>query len=140
MSYVPLSPSSLFFNMPFLCKQPSVVPRVLSTSKCPPHNVVHDLCQYDNYYDPLYSPADHSSLFDSESSVCAWVLDGLQNHRVACGSCSLSTPRISTVKWQVSVSFEEFRVEISSCFIHVPFSYVESPYFLFVIYIVDRYS
>ena len=52
-----------------------MVPRVLNASKCPPHNVVHDLCQYGEYYDPLYSPADHSSLFDSESSVCAWVLD-----------------------------------------------------------------
>ena len=48
---------SLSLNMPFLCKRPSVVPRVLIASKCPPHNVVHDSSQYDNYYDPLYSPA-----------------------------------------------------------------------------------
>ena len=115
--------------MPFLCKQPSVVPRALSASKCPPHNIVHDLCQYEDYYNPLYSPADHSSLFDSELSICAWVLDSLQNHHVVCGSCSSSTPCISTIKWQVSFCFEEF--EISSCFIHIPFSYIESPYFSF---------
>ena len=122
---------SLSLNMPFLCKQPSVVPHILSASKCPPYNVMHDSSQYDNYYDPLYSPADHPLLFDSELSVCVWLLDGLRNHCVPCPSCSSSTPRLSTVKWQVSFSLEEFWIKISSCFIHVPLSYVESPYFSF---------
>ena len=63
--------------MPFLCKQPSRLPHVLCASQCPPDNVYHDIFEYPVYYDALYSPADHVSLFENEESVCNWLLDWL---------------------------------------------------------------
>ena len=72
-----------FIKMPFLFKQPSVLPHILSTSQCPPH-VLHDVTEYPLYYDPLYSPADHTTLFESEQSVCQWLWHGLVVHQVGC--------------------------------------------------------
>ena len=74
--------------MPFHCKQSSMLSCVLCTSQCPPNNVFHEICEYPVYYDALYSPADHVSLFEKKELVCHWLLDGLLDHFSACSSCS----------------------------------------------------
>ena len=69
-----LYPFILVFEMPFLCKHPSMLPRALCASQCPPHNVFHSITEYPEYYDPLYFPKCHVSLFETEQSVCAWTV------------------------------------------------------------------
>ena len=59
----------------FVSKHPSVVSCTSCTSKCPPHNVFHSVTKYPEYYDPLYFPECHVSLFESETAICAWLLN-----------------------------------------------------------------
>jgi len=48
---------------PFLVKMPSIVACVLDDDLCPPHNIVHDIGPYPAYYDPLYFPHLHASIY-----------------------------------------------------------------------------
>jgi hypothetical protein len=53
-SSYPSVDSVLVMGEGFLSKQPSVLPRVLCASQCPPHNVLHETYEYPLYYDPFY--------------------------------------------------------------------------------------
>ena len=64
-----------------------MVPCALCASKCPPHNVFHSVTEYPEYYDPIYFPKCHVSLFESEVAICAWLLNKLQIHSILCTSC-----------------------------------------------------
>jgi hypothetical protein len=46
--------------------------------------VYHDIEDFPLYYDPLYYPDYHQSLFDVERAVCLWLLKGLKNHFMSC--------------------------------------------------------
>lgn len=110
--------------MPFLVKQPSVLSRVLCESQCPPHNVIHDISQYDIFYDPLYSP----TLFHSEQSVCDWLLHDVGNHSLSsCSTCSSSFDVVINVTY----SFAFFQIDFENHQFSIPVSYVESSLFSF---------
>jgi hypothetical protein len=61
--------------------------RILDDVDCPPHNVVHDIARYPNYYDPLYFPECYSELFATPSSVKVWLETSLLSHIRVCLSC-----------------------------------------------------
>ena len=117
--------------MPFLCKQPCLQPRVLSASQCPPHDVVHDVSQFPDFYDALYYPMDHPSLFVSEQNVCAWLSDGLRAHFSRCFFCSSSKFSSPEVIWNISYRCGDFCFQYKACQLHVTFSYIESSSFSF---------
>ena len=126
--------------MPFLFKQPSVLPHVLSTSQCPPHDVLHDQIEYPLFYDTLYSPVDHTTLFDSEQSVCQWLQHGLVIHRVECSQCSQTTSFFSEMICRACFSSNFFEIEFLQLHFHVPISYIKSSTFHFVVYIISLHS
>ena len=117
--------------MPFLFKQPSVLPHVLSTSQCPPHDVLHDVTEYPLYYDPLNFPADHTMLFESEQSVCQWLWHDLVIHRVGCSQCFQATSPFNEMISRVCFSFNFFEVEFHQLHFRVPLSYIKSSNFSF---------
>jgi len=129
-SFFPLS------SMSFLSKQPSVLPRVLCASDCPPHDVLHECSEYPLYYDALYFPEYHSSLFRTEKKVCQWLLNGLLQHFVDCPFSPSNLPNNSHLSMNkiiyhapnfflqlfgVEIVFSKFDVESSSfnfCTLH----------------------
>ena len=117
--------------MPFLFKQPSVLPHVLSTSQCPPHDVLHDQIEYPLFYDTLYLPADHTTLFDSEQSVCQWPQHGLVIHLVECSQNSQTTSFFSEMICRACFSSNFFEIESLQLHFCVPISYIESSTFSF---------
>ena len=56
----------------FLQKLPCRVPWIFDLVDCPPHNIVHDILPYPNYYDPLYYAECYPELFATPSSVKLW--------------------------------------------------------------------
>jgi hypothetical protein len=72
---------------PFLVKMPSIVARVLDDDLCPPHNIVHDIGPYPAYYDPLYFPHLHASIYATAYSFCRWLHNSLRMHCAACLRC-----------------------------------------------------
>ena len=117
--------------MPFLFKQPSVLLHILSASQCPPHNVLHDQIEYPLSYDPLYSPADHPTLFDSEQLVYQWIQRGLVIHQVECSQCSQTTSFFSEMICRVCFCSDFFEIEFVQLHFCVPISYIESSTFSF---------
>jgi hypothetical protein len=75
--------------MPFLRKQPCTVSRVLSIADIPPHDVPHSHCEYAYYYDPLYFPQYHASIFDDKDNTCSWLQLGFEKHVRDCLSCDV---------------------------------------------------
>jgi hypothetical protein len=117
--------------MAFLSKQPCVLARVLNASDCPPHNVLHENFDYPLYYDPLYFPQDHSLLFQTEESVCAWLLSGLQQHSSICASCPSSDIASSTIKNNVQYNNGFSNIIFSGIRNIIPVCDVESSCFSF---------
>ena len=131
MSVLPPSFQRPFIKMPFLFKQPSVLPCILCASQCLPHDVLHDQIEYPSFYDPLYSPVDHTTLFDSEQSVCQWLQHGLVVHRVECSRCSQTTSFFSEMICRACFSSNFFEIEFLQLHFRVPISYIESSTFSF---------
>ena len=111
ISVLPLSFQHPFIKMLFLFKPPSVLPCILSASQCPPHNVLHGVTEYPLYYDPLYSPVDHTMLFESEQSVCQWLWHGLVVHWVGCSRCFQAMSPFNEMICRVFFSSNFFEVE-----------------------------
>jgi len=64
----------------------------LSIADIPPHDVLHSPCEYAYYYDALYFPQFHASIFDDENNVCSWLQLGFEKHARDCSSCDV--PRV----------------------------------------------
>ncbi|KAG2112593.1 uncharacterized protein F5147DRAFT_683654 [Suillus discolor] len=65
---------------PFISKHPSRVPRVLEVAACPPYNLCHLIELYPLYYDPLYYPQYHPSVFATSENFCIWLRASLSTH------------------------------------------------------------
>ncbi|KAG2137734.1 hypothetical protein BD769DRAFT_1435872, partial [Suillus cothurnatus] len=87
---------------PFLTKYPSHVPRVLDAVACPPHNLCHLIESYPLYYDPVYYPQFHTSVFATSENFCLWLRVSLSTHCNACLTCRSKFP--SDVSSLLSVS------------------------------------
>ena len=117
-------------TVPFMVKQPSVLPRILCASHCPPHNVEHEIEQYLLYYDPLYFPNDYQSVFSVEQSVCDWLLKSLHTHALSCQTC----PKASLVfneKTFICSRVSFFDCTLYGVHLHFSLAFVESPVFSF---------
>ena len=115
----------------FLCKEPSVLSRVLCDSECPPHDVFHECSEFPTYYDALYFPQCHQLLFETVESVCQWLLSELHTHLVQCSSC----PQLECI----SVIFQDnihyvapfFLINVNGIHCRVHISDIESSSFSF---------
>ncbi|KAG2080377.1 hypothetical protein BD769DRAFT_1556345 [Suillus cothurnatus] len=87
---------------PFLTKYPSHVPRVLDAVAYPPHNLCHLIESYPLYYDPVYYPQFHTSVFATSENFCLWLRVSLSTHCNACLTCRSKFP--SDVSSLLSVS------------------------------------
>ena len=124
---------SLLNLMLFLSKKPSVVPRVLCASECPPHNVLHEIDDYPRFYEPTYFPCYYDSIFVSEESVCGWLLSSLQNHSENCCTHSQHIYHaIVTSDHKISSITNFFHFFLDGVHFSVPFDYIESPLFSFL--------
>ena len=54
---------------------------------CPPVDTPHDVDDYPHYYDPLYFPHLHLSMFENPSNFCNWLASALDNHQLLCHRC-----------------------------------------------------
>lgn len=71
----------------FLRKQPCTVTRVLDLVECPPDEIPHDPLDYPLYYDPVYFPTMHETVFQDPNSVCRWLSIAMEEHWTRCNSC-----------------------------------------------------
>ncbi|KAI5980519.1 hypothetical protein EDC04DRAFT_2860007 [Pisolithus marmoratus] len=65
----------------FLHKQPCV-------ASCPPDGP-HIPADYPLYYDPLYYPHEHVSIFETPIKFVTWLSKSLKSHHVHCVNCEL---------------------------------------------------
>ena len=72
----------------FLNKSPCTVPRQLDEASCPPEGM-HNIADYPLYYDPLYFPHEHSSVFETPENFVAWLSRSLNSHHIHCADCDL---------------------------------------------------
>ena len=112
-------------------KQPSELSRALCTSECPPHNVLHDMNDYPSYYDPVYFPTNYPSIFDSEDSVCEWLLMGLKKHSFVCCSCVFLQNGFEQCEDSVRYNASMFEIKFHCVQIQVSILYIESSMFSF---------
>jgi hypothetical protein len=120
--------------MVFLRKQPSVLPRILCASQCPPDHVLHDVLEFPLFYDALYYPQFHRALFESETLVCSWILNGLREHDRLCSSfCSSLSPFSDVIACDDRISYRNsvFNVKYKGVEVIVPLAYVETSRFSF---------
>ena len=54
---------------------------------CPPVDIPHAIDDYPNYYDPLYFPHLHPSVFENSRNFCNWLASALNNHKLMCHHC-----------------------------------------------------
>ena len=105
--------------MPFLCKQPSMLPHVLCASQCPPNNVYHEIRCIMMLFIPL-------------QIMCHWLLDGLLDHFLACSSCSSLDDCVhDSTTWKVSYCSNYFAIDFYSTRLNVLLSYIKSCTFSF---------
>jgi len=106
---------------PFLTKYPSHVPRVLDAVACPPHNLCHLIESYPLYYDPVYYPQFHTSVFATSENFCLWLRVSLSTHCNACLTCRSKFP--SDVSSLLSVSVLSDGVSLCVCIDNVPMTF-----------------
>jgi Helitron helicase-like domain at N-terminus len=68
-------------------KQPCTVTRVLELAECPPDEIPHDPCDYPHYYDPIYFPSIHETVFQNPKTICSWLSRSMKEHWMRCNSC-----------------------------------------------------
>ena len=56
---------------------------------CPPVNTTHLVDDYPNYYDPLYFPHLHPSVFENSFNFCNWLASALNSHKLMCHHCPI---------------------------------------------------
>ena len=95
--------------MLFIDKSPCQRARVLDSQDCPPSGIEHTVNDYPLYYDPLYHPSDHPTLFQTSATVCAWLTSALRAHPAQCHICSMSV-----FHGHVSFLDDVFEVHINS--------------------------
>ena len=119
--------------MSFLCKQPSIVPRVLCDSECPPFDEDHVIENYPVFYNPLYFPCYYQLLFSTGPNVCAWLLKGLQDHFVSSCLCPKTKfcPDEFDESDDVCYNSAFFDIKIQGVRFQVPLVFVESVSFSF---------
>ena len=54
---------------------------------CPPVETPHIIDDYPHYYDPLYLPHLHPSVFENSRNFCNWLASALNNHQLLCRRC-----------------------------------------------------
>ena len=129
--------SSSIYQMLFVLKHPSVVPHALCASKCPTHNVFHSATEYPQYYDPLYFPKCHVSLFESEVAICVWLLNNLQIYSIVCSSCPPLCPLCENFEDSVGLFRIFFLLSMLPVLIFKSLRLLLSPFcFTFVTYII----
>ena len=121
-------PTIVYQIMGFLLKQPSVLLRILCASHCPPHSVLHNI--YPVFYNPLYYPLYYMSVFESEISVCLWILQELRNHSTSCQSCAPLPGFLDD--FEDNVSFFYFHVAFAGTHLLIPLQYVKFLFFFFL--------
>jgi hypothetical protein len=77
--------------MSFFNKRACTVPRVLSLEKCPPDEVPHMPSEYPLYYDALYFPEFHPSVFETPDSFCRWLTEAVSDHLNGFRACSCTS-------------------------------------------------
>jgi hypothetical protein len=126
-----LSQISASALMSFLHKQPSVLPRALCASLCPPENIYHDISDFPYYYDSLYFPTYYPFLFQTEDSTCRWLKTAFHNHLLRCLSCSSLTKKYEEIVLNITYSEPVFHFELCGICLQVPLTYIESSHFSF---------
>ena len=58
---------------------------------CPPIETAHTVDDYPLYYDPLYFPDLHPSIFDNPHNCCHWLASALNDHHLHCRRCGVYT-------------------------------------------------
>lgn len=76
------------------------MPRVLDVDDCPVHDIVHDICLFPKYYDPIYHPCCHLQIFESPMAVREWIENALNSHVTVCSAC-LQKKMNSSVRYSV---------------------------------------
>ena len=114
--------------MPFLWKQPCTVSRVLSIADIPPH------CEYAYYYDALYYPECHTSVFETQSSVCSWLQTGFENHTRDCSSCVKVPSFRPTGMLHVHYMQDKFMLSAADLEVYLTIGDIESASFTFCRY------
>ena len=112
--------------MPFIIKQSCTAACVLPLKFCPPHNMLHDIDHYPCYYDPLYFPKLHFSVFESAESVKVWLLVGIDDHKNHCQCCHYDYCEVC-----VDIGNEFIQITIGSRSVLVSHDYIESVSFTF---------
>lgn len=84
----------------FMTKKLCVVTHVLDIRDCPPHDVVHLVETYPLYYDALYFPELHLTIYASSHGFCSWLHSALSSHLRHCQTCILFPS-------ELSVTFED---------------------------------
>src|ERR1700685_3015455 len=97
--------------MPFLKKLPCTAPRVLSFEDCPPDNVPHLPSEYPCYYDAIYYPDFHPSVYTTSQSFCLWLSLSLEHHHLCCSSCQSELPSDISVNYTSDL----ISVNVGSC-------------------------
>jgi hypothetical protein len=112
-----------------------VLSRILCASQCPPHNVYHEIEQFPSrlYYNPVYFPSYHVSLFETEETVCQWLLKGLQDHILVRCSCLQLPDSFQKSECDDKVCYKSsvFHVKFHGLCLLVPLAYVECSFFSF---------
>jgi hypothetical protein len=77
--------------MLFIDKRACTAPRVLSLDDCPADKVPHMLSDYPIYYDALYFPELHPSVFETADSFCHWLSKAVRDHQCGLHACSCTS-------------------------------------------------
>jgi hypothetical protein len=119
--------------MSFIIKQPSLLSRVSNASDCPPDNVEHIASDYPAFYDALYFPEDHFSIFETESFFCEWLLERVSHHSCTCHSCPQVPPCLRKVDWNNQVFYENgcFTINFYGICTTISINDVQSSFFSF---------
>ena len=77
--------------MLFIDKHACTAPQVLSLKDCPLDKVPHMPSDYPIYYDALYFPELHPSVFKMADSFCHWLSEAVRDHQCGLHACSCTS-------------------------------------------------
>ena len=82
------------------------MPRLLDEALCPLEGS-HETANYPRYYDPLYYPREHTTIFETPKNFVDWLSKTLNSHHLSCMNCDL--------KFSGCVAFDDSRLKIFHC-------------------------
>ena len=99
---------------------------VLAYEDCPPHNIMHETNDYPLYYNALYFPKLHLSIFETLETVKAWLVAGIAEHKINCGCTPNNDGTFSVV-----ITDDHFQISLRVQEASFTANYIESASFSF---------